>query len=358
MKCNPIVYAVENDYQIFIITENSTMVWVNVDGEEYYDMSNGIMSSSKNIHSVKLPMESLDKAKEYTVFEQEIFERKTNFPKVGEIKKTVFTFSPLPCDGPIRAYHLADTHNRINEPIAAANVFGEIDMLILNGDIADNSSFEENFVKIHFLAGEISKGKIPVVFARGNHDMRGACADKFSDNTPTNNGLSYYTVKFKRLWLLILDCGEDKVDAHAEYSNTIRCHYFRRMEDKFLKEVADKGEYLNPDYIKRLVVCHIPFTNRHKNEEWAIEKELYSEWGKLLKEKIKPSLMICGHLHRKSINPIGSEFDMLNQPSTLVVGSEVTAEKYEGAGFVFYDDKTEVQFTDNLGNKSEITKIC
>ena len=37
MKCNPIVYAVENYYQIFIITENSTMVWVNVGGEEYYD---------------------------------------------------------------------------------------------------------------------------------------------------------------------------------------------------------------------------------------------------------------------------------------------------------------------------------
>ncbi|MBO5269618.1 MAG: serine/threonine protein phosphatase, partial [Clostridia bacterium] len=79
----------------------------------------------------------------------------------------------------------------------------------------------------HRIAAGVTKGRIPVVFARGNHDTRGKYAERLANHTPTDNGRSYYSVRLGKLWMLVLDCGEDKNDDHAEYGHTMCCHAFR-----------------------------------------------------------------------------------------------------------------------------------
>lgn len=43
-------------------------------------------------------------------------------------------------DSNARAYHIADAHCLTDEPVRAAKAYGDIDFLILNGDIGEDSS--------------------------------------------------------------------------------------------------------------------------------------------------------------------------------------------------------------------------
>ena len=72
-----------------------------------------------------------------------------------------------------RFYHIADAHNMVDEPVASARAFGDIDFLVLNGDLPNHSGDINNFTTIHRIAAEITSGEKPVVFSRGNHDLRG-----------------------------------------------------------------------------------------------------------------------------------------------------------------------------------------
>ncbi len=356
LKCSPTVFAVEDNYQISLLCDGNSLAWIKIGDEIYCDEVGGVMRSLHNIHRITVPMSVLDEARSYTVFTQKMIERKSNFPKTEGEESQTFEFVPVSADKNVRAYHISDAHSRIEAPTLAANTFGDFDFLILNGDIPDNSCKVENIENVLVLSGKISQGRIPVVFSRGNHDMRGTYAEYFCDMMPSDNGKSYYSVKLGGIWMLILDGGEDKLDIHAEYNNTIRCHLFRKRETEFIKQILDKGDFNAPDVTHKIVISHLPFTHISANPEFAIEKETYSLWGSLLKEKLKPDLMICGHMHVNEIYPAGCDYDNANQPCTLVLASKVGGNYFAGAGFEFGSDNITVSFTDNEGN-SETTII-
>ena len=66
-KSHPAVYAVAREYQIAVVTNCETLMWVRVGGAEYYDESNGILRSARPLHFMSVPMEALNTAGEYTV---------------------------------------------------------------------------------------------------------------------------------------------------------------------------------------------------------------------------------------------------------------------------------------------------
>ena len=105
--------------------------------------------------------------------------------------------------------------------------------MVLNGDIQDDSSKLENFNTIFEIAARLTNGEKPVVFSRGNHDMRGACAELFPDYTPTDNGNTYYTFRLGSIWGMVLDSGEDKDDSYKEYGHLVCCHGFRERQIEF-----------------------------------------------------------------------------------------------------------------------------
>lgn len=177
LKEKPCVFVVGNTYQIIVLVESESVMWVRVGDRNYYDDSNGILRSGKNVHKMTVPMDVLDREKKYVICEREVIERKPYKPDMKDTAEYEFEFKPVESDAP-RAYHVADAHNFEAAPVAAAEKFGDIDFLILNGDIPNHSGEIENFRSIYKIAGDISKGSIPVVFSRGNHDMRG----KFAEN--------------------------------------------------------------------------------------------------------------------------------------------------------------------------------
>ncbi len=94
----------------------------------------------------------------------------------------------------------------------------------------------------------------------------------------------------------MLDCGEDKPDSSDAYGNTICCHAFRERETEFLEKLAEtaEGEYNAEDVLYKAIIVHMPFAKKNR-PPFDIEEDTYTYWAKLLREKIKPDIMICGH---------------------------------------------------------------
>lgn len=354
LRVAPAVFAVGNDYQILIPVKRSCLMWVKVGDETYYDACNGVLCTLCRVHRVQIPMQALDAAKSYTVCWKRVLKRKPYFTETAETQEKTFSFHPVPDVG-ARAYHIADAHNLLKEPIRAAKAFGNIDFLILNGDLLDYTSCPRKYDNIYKLCDALTGGEIPVVFARGNHDMRGKFAEKFTDFAPNDAGRTYYTFRLGSIWGVVLDCGEDKADDCAEYGNTIACHPFRVEETAFLRQVVAKGEFDVPEIHTRLIISHIPFTQTDV-PPFDIEQQTYGEWTDLLR-RIEPHLMICGHTHVAQLRMPGCDADHLGQPCPVVIASGFDDKSYwTGCGFTFAKEKTQLVFTDSNG-KTIATKV-
>lgn len=350
LKSSPTVFAVESSYEITVRVTSEALVSVKVGEKTYFDETNGIMNSLSSLHKVRVPMAELDSVGKYTVCIRPITERLPYFTKTENVEEYSFEFRSVPEKG-IRAYHIADAHNRIEEPVKAAKAFGRIDFLILNGDIIDHSGDPTKFDNIYEICSQITCGAVPVAFSRGNHDMRGNYAEKFAEYTPNSNGKTYYTFRLGSIWGIILDCGEDKDDSNPEYGFTVACHGFRERQTEFIRTVINnfETEYAAPDVKTRLVIVHNPFTERLQ-PPFDIECEIYREWALLLKKYVKPDLMICGHTHKCEINRPGCDKDTYGQPCTVVIASEPKDDRFIGCGFVIEQNNIKAVFTDNEGN--------
>lgn len=344
LKTAPAVFAVGKQYQIMVQSTVQSMLWIKIGDEYYYDDSNGILRSSLEIHRISVPMETLDKEQEYTVFEEEIAERKAYFTETKGVSSSTWKFSPV-LPGEVHAYHIADAHNMTEEPIRAAKVYGDIDFLILNGDVPNDSGELSNFDVIYTIVSEITQGRIPVVYARGNHDLRGIYAEKISDYTPNENGNVYYSFRLGSIWGLVLDCGEDKPDDHPEYGHTVCCHAFRKKQTQYIKNIINnaESEYAASDVAYRLIVVHNPFHLKNP-PPFDVDQDIYEEWSVLLKEYVKPDLMICGHKHRLEVlTPEKNEQVSWN----TVIASTLSKEYFAGTGIFLDEKRIEFTFTDS-----------
>ena len=269
-----------------------------------------------------------------------------------------FAFRPIQSD-PIRAYMIADAHGMFEGPVGAVKKFeetyGKIDLLILNGDILDHSGNAENFMLYYKIAEALTGGEIPVIISRGNHDLRGKCAEKLADYMPNENGNSFYSFRLGNLWGVLLDCGEDKADDHVSYNGTICCHAFREQETEYLQEiVADANrEYRADGIAHRIVISHVPFTEID-HDPFDIEQDIYGEWVKILNENVKPELLLSGHVHRAYVTKSGEERDAYGMTFPTVVGSEVRTNESYFAGCGILWEKGTVRSV--LNDQTEILK--
>lgn len=355
----PTVYAVADKYVIIVPVNEPCLMWVGIGENEYYDDSNGILRSGRLTHKMTVPMAELDAARSYTVRWRKMIERKPYRSEVGEIEEYTSAFRPIDPDKErINIYNIADAHNRVDGPINAGKYFErageELDLLLLNGDIPNHSGDVAYFEAIHRIAAGVTGGEIPVVFARGNHDTRGVCAELIEDYTPTDNGVSYYTFRLGPVWGIVMDCAEDKPDDHIEYAHTICCEDFRRRETRWLEALckAEKPEYSDGGIKYKIVVVHNPFTER-RNPPFDIEEDTFAHWASLLRENVKPHLMICGHVHKCYVTYPGGERDAFGQPCPIVAASRLSKDDlsfFVGGAITLDGNMAYVRFTDNDGN--------
>ena len=363
MKSCPAVFAVSKEYQIMIPFNCETVLWITVGDKKYYDHTNGVLRSMTPVHKVCVPMKELDENREYTVFYRQVFDRKPYFPEVGETKSITYKFRPVEKNNDIRIYHIADTHGNSDYPAKAANCFDN-DIVVINGDLQEYSKTEENLLYTFELCEAASKGEIPCVFARGNHDMRGRYAELQTEYAPSDKGNFYYTFRIGSVWGMVLDCGEDKTDSYEDYNGTICCHEFRREQTEFIKRVAadEKNEHGAEDVEYRIIVAHADFAYV-QDYPFDIETDIYKEWVGLINKYIKPHFMLCGHEHFCAISEKGGKYNTLNLDCPVVIGSKPVKDEnrtdtdYVGAELVLNHGSLDVLFTNSTGTAEYEEKL-
>ena len=342
MQHKPAVFAVADTYQILVPVTTPSLMWIRVGDRCYYDHANGVLRSKCKVHHITVPAAVLDKACAYTVCERRIPHRKAYGSKPDPVVETEFAFYPVPRDN-ARAYMIADTHNRVSEPIRAARAFGDFDFVIFNGDVPNSGETMRSLMTVYRINDALTGGTKPLLFTRGNHELRGRYAEDYAEYVPSDCGRFYYAFRLGSVSGVLLDCGEDKPDDHPEYGSTICCHQFRQAQTRFLETLSP-----DPDAQTCLVIVHSPFTTQYPSP-FNIEEDTYAYWAKLLRENVRPDAMLCGHLHSMGIFQTGSAFDHFGQPCTVVVGSKPGDGYFAGAGFTFRADAIDVAFTDSDG---------
>lgn len=350
---HPSVFAVESEYQIMVLlkTEGEYLVSVRVGDQEFFDESNGIRRSNRKIHRLCVPTALLDSKKEYTVIARKMVERKEYFTETEEPVEYTYSFHPLEKETDIRIYHLADTHNYVVPAVKAAQLCGEkLDVLVLNGDIADGCGTEKAFVKVHEITSGITEGEIPCVYARGNHELRGKMAEHLAEYTPSRDGYSYYTFRIGCIWGVVLDGGEDKEDSSKEYGHVVACHQFRVKETEFIKNLSG---YDDPSVKYRVVLSHNPFVRKCEGV-FNVDADIFTEWAKILKETVKPHVMFSGHTHTCFVIRPGDERDEKGTPCPVIVASMCKSldgdiNGHVGATITLQPDRATVVCNDNQG---------
>lgn len=371
---DPCVFVVGNEYQIAFNTTEFGVAWVEVGDKTYRSSFGGLMISETLIHKVSVPMDVLDAAKGYRVCFRALPERRPYFPQLGELQTHEYAFRPVDTSKPVRAYMLADTHSRVEEPTRAVRQFGEVDLLILAGDVPAESKTPEDIRAIYDLTSNAAHGEIPVIFARGNHDYRGRLATELPKYIGTRNGNTWFTFRIGNLWGIALDCGEDKNDDHIEYGGLVDCHNMRLEETQFLKDVIARAdeEYLAPGVTTRIAISHLPFMSKRvecDSDEFNIEKEIFTEWTQLLNE-MQLDMMLSGHMHNMYVTRPGEEDMRMPANFPVVVGSAVFTGKrvcpypqHEGASFIctgvtFDKNEITVVSTDDAGHVAPVVKFA
>ena len=310
-----VVYAVEDTYQIVFTTNHESVAWVEVAGEKYYELFTGSMKSKDAVHKIVVPQQALDAAGGYSIHaEKMIYRGPFGGFKGKEIQKE-YNFRPVNSADGLVYYVMTDVHHARTGAADAALSVENLDFLVILGDSVGMADYEDNAQFTNVVAFDVTKGEIPVVYARGNHEIKGAYAEVLHKYVGSKDESFYYWFTLSDVFGITLDLGEDHDEGWWEYYDTDRFALYHAEQTQFLQELVDSKPY--EDYNYTLVACHIPiqFVNSRKDHV-----EVKATWTELLNQ-IQPDLAVYGHQH--DLYPfLDGQDTMYNAKGRLVYNSQ------------------------------------
>ena len=288
-----VVYAVEDDYQIVFSTSDSAIAWVEIGGECYYDLYAGSMKSADTVHKVEVPQSVLDAAGGYTVCAQQMIYRGPFGGYKGETISQSYGFRPVDTSDGFDYVSLSDVHEAFDAAAEAATVRENMDLVILLGDMVSMVETESDAQAANALAHAITGGEIPVIYARGNHEIKGEYAEVLYKYVGSRNQEYYYWVTLgEEIFAVVLDLGEDHEDDWWEYYGTAQFDLYREAQTQMLEEILADGDC--EAYSYRMAICHIPIVYVDDDGLFASFRE---EWTGLLNE-MGADISLSGHQHK------------------------------------------------------------
>lgn len=287
-----VVYAVEDDYQIVFATSDNAIAWVTVDGEEYYDLYAGSMQSSDTVHKITLPQSVLDQAAAYEIHFRQMIYRGPFGGYLGKEQSRNYSFRPVDTSDGLNYFSMSDVHEAVYAAAAACRAAGELDFIVLLGDLVSMVETREDALLANELAFKVTGGEIPVIYARGNHEIKGEYAEQLHKYVGAKGTDFYYTVTLgEDVFCVVLDMGEDHEDDWWEYYTTAKFDIYRQEQTEMLEEILAAGEYENYRY--RMALCHIPIVYVDKHGYF---EQFRNEWTALLNE-MEIDMCLSGHKH-------------------------------------------------------------
>lgn len=289
-SCGPVVYAVEDQYQIVFSTSDNAVSWVEIGGERYYDLYAGSMRSADRVHKVEVPQKVLDSARGYTVCAQQMLYRGPFGGYKGDTISQSYDFRGVDASDGLQYYALSDVHEAVGGAAAACGE--DADFVVLIGDLISMVETEADARLASELAHSITGGEIPVIYARGNHEIKGEQAENLYKYVGSRNqGFAYWVTLSDQVFGVVLDMGEDHEDDWWEYYGTAQFDLYRAEQTRMLEQLLEAGDYKSYPY--RMAICHIPIVHVNKHGYFAQTKET---WTKLLNE-LGADISLSGHEH-------------------------------------------------------------
>lgn len=292
IETTPAVFDCGNEYYNIVwetSKKGSGYIKLTVDGEEkiYYDDNSGIIQSDDTVHNVLVPKSELT-GNTYIAGSQYVgFKYGYDAIKGKTVETTPISFRGIPKEDGIKILSISDIHEMEAEMYKSLSHFKDSpDILVLLGDIISTLETKDQFTDYLLKdAGDISKGEIPIIYTRGNHETRGEYASRLKDYFPCETGEFYYTFEFGALSGIVLDSGEDKDDSHEEYNGLVNFEAYRNREYEWLKSL--KADEFTGRY--KIAFCHDP----------AIDNIFGQNWMAALSD-LGMDLLVSGHWHTYS----------------------------------------------------------
>ena len=293
LSYEPVVYAVEDEYQIVFSTSDNAIGWVNIGGVEYHDLHAGSMKSADKVHKIVVPQKVLDEAQGYAVNYRQMIYRGPFGGYLGQLQTQHYEFRPVDSSDGLNYFSLSDVHEAVDAATVAATSRDDTDFIVLLGDLVSMVETEKDVQLANELAFGITKGEIPVIYARGNHEIKGEYAEELYKYVGSKDQQYAYTVTLgdDDVFAVVLDMGEDHEDDWWEYYETAKFDLYRQEQTDMLEEILAEGEYENYKY--RLMACHIPVVYVDKNGYF---EPFRNDWTALLNE-MDLDIGLSGHKH-------------------------------------------------------------
>ncbi|WP_343702143.1 FN3 domain-containing metallophosphoesterase family protein [Chitinophaga sp.] len=334
----------ETGVNIVFTTNKKAISWVELapadsshfyaqERRKYFAAEHGIKTEA-TLHNVRIGGLSPATTYRYRVYAQEVASHESYVVKYGSIdagqvfRAELPTFTTLNSKAAqVNFAVINDMHQR-NEIIR--KLLQQVDwknnqLVFFNGDMQNNSRSEEQiFTSFMDTADSMFANRIPMYYARGNHETRGEFASRFANYFPTETGKLYYLVRTGPVCFVVLDTGEDKPDSDIEYSGIADFDEYRTQQAAWLKEALQRPEYKEAPY--KVVIAHIPPFGG-----WHGEKEVAEKFVPLL-NAAGAQIMLCGHLHRnvkKTPEPGAWNFPILVNSNMSIIKAKADASQLQ-----------------------------
>lgn len=256
---------------------------------------------TKSIHKVRL--DSLVPGAEYyyRVCSQQIPVYQAYRKEMGPVEKSGFHRFRMPDndDESFKAIVFNDLHQHENtfKLLCDAVKDEDYDFVVFNGDVVDDpDSHDQATYFISRLTEGVGGSSVPVFFMRGNHEIRNRYSTGLRDHYDYPGGKCYGAFNLGDTRIVMLDCGEDKVDSHPVYYGLNDFTALRAEQAEFLKNELASDEFAKAD--KRIIIHHIPMYGNY-------EKNLCEDLWKPLLDSAPFDLSVNAHTHKFAFHPKG-----------------------------------------------------
>ncbi|QIU93150.1 endonuclease/exonuclease/phosphatase family protein [Bacteroides faecium] len=173
----------------------------------------------------------------------------------------------------------------------------DYDFVVFNGDCVDDPvDHNQATTFISELTEGVRGDRIPTFFMRGNHEIRNAYSIGLRDHYDYVGDKTYGSFNWGDTRIVMLDCGEDKLDSHWVYYGLNDFTQLRNEQVDFLKKELSAKEFKKAE--KRVLIHHIPL---YGNDGVNLCADL---WTNLL-EKALFNVSLNAHTHKYAFHPKG-----------------------------------------------------
>ncbi len=167
------------------------------------------------------------------------------------------------------------------------------DFILLNGDIVSYAQSLDTVAKYSIQPIAAQAAKLPLFFARGNHESRGRAAYGVHSLFPTPTGEFWYSFRQGPAAFIVLDAGEDKPDSSHEYAGMADFDRYRERETRWLETALQDPSFVSAPV--KICIVHIP--TLATKASWYSQRWITEHWAPLL-EKAGVDLMLSAHHHK------------------------------------------------------------